>query len=384
MLKNKSTDTQPNLITLVNSHQVNENEIDLFDILQQLMADRKLILCTIGICIAIGVVLTFFLPQKWTSEAVVITPERKALITLQKPLSLLNSLNIGIKYSTSDVYNLFLENIDSLTLRVAFLAQSTVVKSLKTQYSVGYFDQQATIDRLAKSFHVQNSQRLKVKDDSLAYPSWYISFSYPNPRVSQLILEEYLAFINDTVDRQIIDEINNAIQLSIYTEQERLKLERSNLETEHQVKLERLSYSLQLANAAGIKKPVYANSMNVKDDPDYSVALGTDGISQKLAIEKSLIVPEQMNAGLQNRERYLAQLKQVNITNLHFQTYKFQMKPSLPLKKDSPNSSLILGLMALVGLIISSGFVLIRNVSRQRQASFGTVANMNTGKAPVS
>lgn len=34
------------------------------------------------------------------------------------------------------------------------------------------------------------------------------------------------------------------------------------------------------------QKPVYSNGQAVKDDPDYSVALGADGIAQKLQIEK--------------------------------------------------------------------------------------------------
>ncbi len=33
--------------------------------------------------------------------------------------------------------------------------------------------------------------------------------------------------------------------------------------------IQRLNYSLDIANAAGIKKPVYSNGQAVKDDPDF-------------------------------------------------------------------------------------------------------------------
>ena len=36
----------------------------------------------------------------------------------------------------------------------------------------------------------------------------------------------------------------------------------------HNTNLQRLNYSLEVANAAGIKKPVYSNGQAVKDDPD--------------------------------------------------------------------------------------------------------------------
>lgn len=63
-------------------------------------------------------------------------------------------------------------------------------------------------------------------------------------------------------------------------------VDRVRLTNIHNTNLQRLNYSLEVANAAGIKKPVYSNGQAVKDDPDYSVALGADGIAQKLQIEK--------------------------------------------------------------------------------------------------
>ncbi|MDI5304047.1 hypothetical protein MJN76_35165, partial [Salmonella enterica subsp. enterica serovar Anatum] len=38
----------------------------------------------------------------------------------------------------------------------------------------------------------------------------------------------------------------------------------------------------------GIKRPVYSNGQAVKDDPDFSISLGADGISRKLEIEKGV------------------------------------------------------------------------------------------------
>ncbi|TAT62957.1 LPS O-antigen length regulator, partial [Enterobacter cloacae] len=109
----------------------------------------------------------------------------------------------------------------------------------------------------------------------------------------------------------------------------------------HNTNLQRLNYSLEVANAAGIKKPVYSNGQAVKDDPDYSVALGADGIAQKLQIEKNLKDVSELNADFQNREYYLAQLKKLSVEDVKLEPFKYQLSPSMPVKKDDPGKALI-------------------------------------------
>lgn len=47
------------------------------------------------------------------------------------------------------------------------------------------------------------------------------------------------------------------------------KLAQDRIKTKNQLdaNIQRLNYSLDIANAAGIKKPVYSNGQAVKDDP---------------------------------------------------------------------------------------------------------------------
>ncbi|STM95749.1 ferric enterobactin transport protein FepE [Escherichia coli] len=106
-----------------------------------------------------------------------------------------------------------------------------------------------------------------------------------------------------------MENIRNQITLKTKVVQQQLELDRVRLTNIHNTNLQRLNYSLEVANAAGIKKPGYSNGQAVKDDPDYSVALGADGIAQKLQIEKNLKDVAELNADFQNREYYLTQLQ---------------------------------------------------------------------------
>ena len=145
-----------------------------------------------------------------------------------------------------------------------------------------------------------------------------------------------------------------------------LELDRVRLTNIHNTNLQRLNYSLEVANAAGIKKPVYSNGQAVKDDPDYSVALGADGIAQKLQIEKNLKDVTELNADFQNREYYLAQLKKLSFADVKLEPFRYQLSPSMPVKKDGPGKTLIVVLAALLGALFACSSVLLREAMLTR------------------
>ncbi|NUD56443.1 LPS O-antigen length regulator, partial [Escherichia coli] len=134
----------------------------------------------------------------------------------------------------------------------------------------------------------------------------------------------------------------------------------------HNTNLQRLNYSLEVANAAGIKKPVYSNGQAVKDDPDYSVALGADGIAQKLQIEKNLKDVAELNADFQNREYYLTQLQKLSVEDVKLEPFRYQLSPSLPVKKGGPGKALIVLLAGILVCLFACGYVLLREAMLSR------------------
>lgn len=163
-----------------------------------------------------------------------------------------------------------------------------------------------------------------------------------------------------------MQNIRNQIALKTKVVEQQLELDRVRLTNIHNTNLQRLNYSLEVANAAGIKKPVYSNGQAVKDDPDYSVALGADGIAQKLQIEKNLKDVTELNADFQNREYYLAQLKKLSFADVKLEPFRYQLSPSMPVKKDGPGKALIVVLAALLGALFACSSVLLREAMLTR------------------
>lgn len=342
-------------------------EIDLLSLLTTLFAARKQIIAITFIFVLVGIAASFLLPQKWTSQAIITPPENEQIIELRRAMINMTVLGVSAKVDASTIYNMFLKKFDSQALREQFLAKSPYVQALLNNQDVDSSELHRAIITVSEKFKSQNNVDPK-KSDNAPYTSWTLSFAAPDAGDAQQVLENYIQFINAEVNKDVLQDLKNAVELKVAFEKDKLLLDRTMLENEHNINVQRLGYSLQVANAAGIKKPVYSNGQAVKDDPDYSVALGADGLTQKLKIEQSIKDVAQLNASMQNREHLLAQLEAINVGDVDFTPYKYQMQPSLPVKKDGPRKSLIIVLAALVGLIVASGAVLVRHAMDSRMA----------------
>lgn len=340
-------------------------EIDLLNILTALFAARKQIIAITFIFALAGLAASFLLPQKWTSEAVITPPENEQMIELRRAMINMTVLDVGAQVDAGQVYNMFLKKYESQALREEFLANSPYVQALLSNKEVDKVELHRAIIAVSEKFKSKNNADPK-NPDSAPYSSWTLSFTAPNAVDAQQVLNGYVEFIAQRVNKDVVQDLKNAVELKIAFEKDKLQLDRTMLENQHNIKVERLGYSLQVANAAGIKKPVYSNGQAVKDDPDYSVALGADGLAEKLKIEQSIKDVSELNAALQNREHLLKKLEAINVADVDFYPYKYQMQPSLPVKTDGPRKSLIIVLAAMVGLIVATGMVLLRQAMGSR------------------
>lgn len=74
----------------------------------------------------------------------------------------------------------------------------------------------------------------------------------------------------------------------------------------------------------------------------------------------------ELNADFQNREYYLAQLKNLSFADVKLEPFRYQLSPSSPVKKDGPGKPLIVILAALLGGLFACGSVLLREAMLSR------------------
>lgn len=349
----------------------NANEIDLVNLIEILWRAKTKIIATVFAFACVGILVSFLLPQKWTSQAIVTPAEPIQWQSLENTLTKLRVLDMDISVSRGDVFNLFIKKFQSPSLLEEYLRSSPYVMDQLKGADIDEMDLHRAIVRLSENMKATDSNAVKKNETSL-YTAWTLSFTAPLAEEAQSVLKGYIQYISDVVVKETLEDIRNKLSIKTSFEKERLEMDRVRLKNQLEANIQRLNYSLEIANAAGIKKPVYSNGQAVKDDPDFSISLGADGIERKLEIEKSVTDVAEINGELRNRQYHVEQLLAMNVSDVKFTPFKYQLTPSLPVKKDGPAKSMIVILAALLGGMVACGGVLLNYamVSRKQKLTF--------------
>lgn len=340
-------------------------EIDLLTLIDVLWTAKKQIITIATVFAVIGLLISFVLPQKWTSEAVITPAEQTQWHALQRVLMELQVLDVEAPVNQVDVFNQFIKTFSSQSLQEEYFSNSSYMKSHYPDLTPDSLEFQRAVVRLTEKVKIVDNASPKSPVEA-PFTSWTLGFTASTADDAKEVLEGYINYVAARVVNETTDNIRNTLALKTRFEQEKLNLDRVRLTNQRDTKIQRLNYSLEVANAAGIKKPVYSNGQVVNDDPDFSITLGADGIQEKLRIEKSLKDIADLNADLRNREYHVEQLQKLNVKNIEFSPFKYQLSPSLPMKKDGQGKAVITILMGLVGIIVACGIVLLRNAMLAR------------------
>ncbi|WP_234096039.1 LPS O-antigen length regulator Wzz(fepE) [Citrobacter portucalensis] len=349
----------------------NANEIDLVNLIEILWRARTKIIATVFAFACVGILVSFLLPQKWISQAIVTPAEAVQWQGLENTLTKLRVLDMDISVSRGDVFNLFIKKFQSPSLLEEYLRSSPYVMEQLKGADIDEMELHQAIVRLSEKMKAVDTNQGKKNETSL-YTSWTLSFTAPQAEEAQSVLKGYIQYISALVVKETLEDIRNKLSIKTSYEKERLEMDRVRLKNQLEANIQRLNYSLEIANAAGIKKPVYSNGQAVKDDPDFSISLGADGIERKLEIEKSVTDVAEINGELRNRQYHVEQLLAMNVGDVTFTPFKYQLSPSLPVKKDGPAKSMIVILAALLGGMVACGGVLLNHamMSRKQKMTF--------------
>ncbi|EBX1354374.1 LPS O-antigen length regulator [Salmonella enterica subsp. enterica serovar Okatie] len=344
----------------------NSHEIDLFSLIEVLWQAKRRILATVFAFACVGLLLSFLLPQKWTSQAIVTPAESVQWQGLERTLTALRVLDMEVSVDRASVFNLFIKKFSSPSLLEEYLRSSPYVMDQLKGAQIDEQDLHRAIVLLSEKMKAVDSNADKKNETSL-FTSWTLSFTAPTREEAQKVLAGYIQYISDIVVKETLENIRNQLEIKTRYEQEKLAMDRVRLKNQLDANIQRLHYSLEIANAAGIKRPVYSNGQAVKDDPDFSISLGADGISRKLEIEKGVTDVAEIDGDLRNRQYHVEQLAAMNVSDVKFTPFKYQLSPSLPVKKDGPGKAIIIILAALIGGMMACGGVLLRHAMVSRK-----------------
>ena len=257
-------------------------EIDLFDLIRVLWAAKIKIVGVILFFACIGFLVSFVLPQKWTSSAVVTPAESVQWSELNKELSKLHVLGVDFDINRDSAFALFIKKFQSVNSLNEYMRSSPYVMEMIKKKNISALELHRAIVGLSENMKSVDDNASKKNDKSSLYVSWTLSFTAPTSKEAHDVLSGYINYVSSLVVRDLMEDIRNKLEVKTNVEKEILALDEIKIRNQLNADIRRLNYSLEVANAAGIKKPVYSNGQIMKDDPDFPVALGSDGIATKL------------------------------------------------------------------------------------------------------
>ncbi|EIO7405288.1 LPS O-antigen length regulator [Escherichia coli] len=344
-------------------------EIDLFDLIYVLWTAKTKIVGVALFFACIGFLISFILPQKWTSSAVVTPAEPVQWSELNKELASLHVLGVDFDINRDSAFNLFIKKFQSVNSLNEYMRSSPYVIEMVKKKNISALELHRAIVALSENMKSVDDNASKKNDKSSLYVSWTLSFTAPTSREAHDVLSGYINYVSSLVVKELMEDVKNKLEIKTKFEKEILALDKIKIRNQLNADIRRLDYSLEVANSAGIKKPVYSNGQIMKDDPDFPVALGSDGIATKLNIKKSIKDVSELSGELRNRQYIVEQLVGVKVGNVDFMPFQYQLSPTSPVKKDGPSNVIIVILSSIIGGMLACGSVLLRHAMEARKLS---------------
>ncbi|WP_312454377.1 LPS O-antigen chain length determinant protein WzzB [Pseudescherichia sp.] len=313
----------------VSNGSKNPEQIDLLDLIFQLWRGKWTIALCMVLTLAIAAVLLTVTKEKWTSTAVITMPDAGQITGYTSAMSVLNGADIN--------------DIQQRVIGRFSAAFSALSETLENQVN----PEKLTIDPAVKG------QALPLK----------VTYQGDSAENAQKTLAQYI----QQVDEQIADELNQDLTVNMKSRTDELVALLSTQEKvaqeQKELRLKQISQALKVAQESQVKTPQVQQTQDVSQDTMF--LLGSEALESMVKNEsmRPLVFPEnyyQMRKNLLD----IARLKP-DPTNMH--SYRYVMKPTLPVWRDSPKRALTLILAVLLGAILGSGIVLTRNALRHYQ-----------------
>lgn len=319
-------------LTKVHTESHSEESIDLFDLFTQLWRGKKTIISFIIVFMIGAVAYLFFAKEKWTSSAIVTLPDAGQIANYSNAVNVLSIQQPDSAPTLSDVQQRIFGRFNAS------------ISALSEQLNNQQKPEKLTIEAATKD------QPLPLK----------ISYVANSAQQAQQTLNAYLQQINKRTVSELDDDLKSSINSKIDNLKEQLTAKEKIAKEKQKKRLDELNQALVVAQQSNITKPVVSQAETLSQDTLF--VLGSEALSSIIKNEASRPLPLD-NSYFNARQAFLvvSELKSMPETTYAF---RYVMKPTLPVRKDSPKKALTLVLAALLGIIVGSGFVLGRNALR--------------------
>ncbi|BEB89306.1 LPS O-antigen chain length determinant protein WzzB [Escherichia coli] len=308
-------------------------QIDLIDLLMQLWRGKVTIIICIVVAIALAVGYLAVAKEKWTSTAIVTQPDASQLASYNNAMDVLFGANAP---KMTDVQAGFIGRFSS--------AFSALAETLDNQQE----PEKLSIDAAVKG------QTLPLK----------VSYTGKTSEEAQKTLAQYIQQVDEGVAKELNADLSMSMETRLADLQKSLAAQEAVAKEQKTLRIAQMTQALKVAQQSNIKLPQVQQVDQVSQDSMFM--LGSEALSSMVENEatRPLTFSDQYYQTRQN----LLEVQALEVAPDSVHAYRYVMKPTLPIRRDSPKKAITLVLAVLIGGMIGAGVVLGRNALRGYKA----------------
>ena len=305
-------------------------QIDLIDLLVQLWRGKMTIIISVIVAIALAIGYLAVAKEKWTSTAIVTQPD------VGQIAGYTNAMNV--------IYGSAVPKV------------SDIQTSLIGRYSTAFSALAETLDNQEEAEKLTIEPTVKNQPLPLA-----VSYVGETPEGAQKQLAKYIQQVDDQVNEELEKDLKDNIALRMKNLQDSLKTQEVVAQEQKDLRIRQIQEALQYANQAQVTKP------QVEDvTQDTLFLLGSEALESMIKHEATR--PLVFSPNYYQTRQNLLDIESLKVDDLDIHAYRYVMKPTLPVRRDSPKKAITLILAVLLGGMVGAGIVLGRNALRNYNA----------------
>lgn len=307
-------------------------QIDLVDILTQIWRGKWVVVLFVVFSMVIAGVYLAVAKEKWTSVAVVSSPDASQIASYTSAINVLSNDN---KFDTTSTQQRVIGRFST-----AFSALVETLKNLQ-------IPEKLTIDPAVQG------QDLPLK----------VTYQAASAREAQQKLAEYIEHVDQQISKELIDDLDINIKARATDLLESLATQEKVAREQKDLRIKQISQALAVAKESKVQSPQVQQTENVSQDTMF--LLGSAALESMIKNESSR--PLVFSDDYYRDRKNLLDIQGLKVTPEEIHAYRYVMKPTLPIHRDSPRLVLTLALALFLGVMLGSGVVLLRNALRNYQ-----------------
>lgn len=264
--------------------------------------------------------------EKWTSNAIITQPDAAQVASYN------NALNILYGNAAPSMNDVQLRTINRFYSAFSALSQS--------------LDNQQDPEKLV----IEQSVKGQVLPLNVSYEA-------SSAEASQKQLAQYIQQVDEQTAKELSADLKDNIKQQISTLKDSLDNQEKVAQEQKDLRIKQIVEALKNAQAAKITSPQIQQTQDVTQETMF--LLGTEALSSMVQNESSR--PLVFSPAYYQTKQNLLDIENLNVDPSTIHVYRYVMKPDLPIKRDSPKRALTMILAVLLGGIIGSCVVLVRN-----------------------